>query len=357
MEYDVIIVGTGPAGTSAALELARLDMNVLVIEKESLPRNKPCGGAMRSSVEEILDLDISPVVKKRVDIIQTYHNYENNVKCNTDHKDALIMVNRSEFDMYLLEQAKKIGEGNIEVLEKCSVVSVKETTDEVSIVLDNGKELEAKYLIGADGALGKVASMTGLMKNRKFAPTLDAEIITSDHYYANHEDTMVLNFFCLSHGYGWIFPKEKNKFSCGVGTWGKPLNLKKELDDFLTRSFPENTIEKIKVSGYPIPIYTGKQKIATDRVLLTGDAAALVDPVTGEGIRFALHSGKIAASIIVKTLSKDKGSSIDSVSEEYQRVIHNEIGQELKFKLSFVSLAFHNSPELYYKKFIKNTIY
>lgn len=357
MKYDVIIVGTGPAGASAALELARSDMRVLIIEKESLPREKPCGGAMPSSVEKLLNIDISPVVKKRIGIIQTYHNYQNNVMNSLDRKNALILVNRSEFDMYLLEQAKKIGEGNIEVLEKCSVVSVKETPDEVHMVLDNGKELQAKYLIGADGALGKIASMTGLMKNRKFAPALDAEIITSDHYYENYSDTMVLNFFCLSHGYGWIFPKEKNKFSCGVGTWGKPLNLKKELHDFLRKSFPENTIQKIQISGYPIPIYNGTQQISTDRVLLTGDAAALVDPVTGEGIRFALHSGKIAASIIVKVLTKNLGSLTNYVSEEYQEVIHNEIGKELKFKLAFASLAFHSSPELYYKKFIKKTVY
>ncbi len=227
MKYDVIIIGAGPAGTNAALEFAKKsDLHVLVVDKESLPREKPCGGAMPSSVEKLLNIDISPVVKKRTNIIQTYHNYENNVISRFDHKNALMLVNRSEFDMYLLEQAKKIGEGNIEVLEKCSVISVNEMPDEVRIVLDNGKEFQAKYLIGADGALGKIASMTGLMKNRKFAPTLDAEIITSDHYYENHSDAMVLNFFCLPHGYGWIFPKEKNKFSCGVGTWLKPLNLK-----------------------------------------------------------------------------------------------------------------------------------
>lgn len=354
MKYDVIIIGAGPAGTSAALEFAKKsDLHVLVVDKESLPREKPCGGAMPPSVEKLLNIDISSVVKKRIDIIQRYHNYENNVLSSFDRKNGPILVNRSEFDMYLLEQSKKIGKGNIEVLEKCSVISIDETLNEVCVVLGNGKELQAKYLIGADGALGKVASMTGLMKNRKFAPTLDAEIITNDHYYENHSDAMVFNFFCLPHGYGWIFPKEKNKFSCGVGTWLKPLNLKTELHDFLIKSFPKNAIEKIEVSGYPIPVYNGTEQISTDRILLTGDAAALVDPVTGEGIRFALHSGKIAASIIIKSLKGDIGG----VSEEYQKVIYNEIGKELKFKLSFASLAFHNSPELYYKKFIKNTVY
>lgn len=353
MIYDAIIVGAGPAGVSAALEFAkRSDLHVLVIDKESLPREKPCGGAMPPSVEKLLNIDISSVVKKRIKQIQQYHNYENNVMRNFDCKDGPILVNRSEFDMYLLEQSKKIGEGNIEVLEKCSVVTVKETTDDVCVVLDNGKELRAKYLVGADGALGKVASMTGLMKNRKFALTLDAEIITSNHYYENHSDTMVFNFFCLPHGYGWVFPKEKNKFSCGVGTWSKPLKLKAELNDFLAKSFPKNAIEKIQVSGFPIPLYNGTQKISTDRVLLTGDAAALVDPVSGEGIRFALHSGKIAAAVIKKALMRNIELLNNSVSEEYQEVIEEEIGKELKFKLSFESLAFHGSPELYYKNFI-----
>jgi len=353
MQYDVIIVGAGPAGASAALEFARFGMHVLVIEKESLPRKKPCGGAMPSSIEKLLNIDISKVVKNRTKVQKLYHNYENEVTKKVSIESAPILINRSEFDMFLLEQARAVGTGNLEIMDKCRVVSVGESPQMVHVVLENGKILEAKYLIAADGALGKIASSIGLMKKKKFAPSLDAEITTSAQYYDKHQDTMVMNYFCVPNGYGWIFPKEKNRFSCGVLTWGKALDLKNELDDFIAKSFPKGSIDSIEISGYPIPIYQGSQQISTHRILLAGDAAALVDPVSGEGIRFAMHSGKIAAIVIMEAFNRDMESPNNCVSAKYQKMINEEIEKELKAKLSFASLTFHNSPNMFYKIFVK----
>ncbi len=354
MQYDVIIVGAGPAGANAALEFARSNLEVLLIEKESLPRKKPCGGAMPASAEKLLSIDISKVVKNRTKVLRQYHNYEKEiVKILHDDTNAPILINRSEFDMFLLEQARVVGSGNLEIIDKCRVVSVGESPQMVHVVLENGKTVEAKYLIAADGALGKIAPSIGLMQKRKFAPSLDAEITTSAQYYDKHCDTMVMNYFCVPHGYGWIFPKDKNLFSCGVLTWGKALNLNKELDDFIARSFPGESIENIEVSGYPIPIYQGTEQISTQRILLAGDAAALVDPVSGEGIRFALHSGKISAIVIMEALKGDTDLLSDSISQKYQKMIDEEIGKELKTKLSFASLTFHSSPDMFYKIFLK----
>ena len=354
MQYDVVIVGAGPAGAGAALEFAGSDLRVLVIEKESLPREKPCGGAMPPSVEKLLSIDISKVVKNRTRVQKLYQHYENEVVKKVSFEKAPLLVNRSEFDNFLLEQARAARPGNLEIMDKCRVVSVDESRDKVSVMTENGEAVEAKYLIAADGAMGKIASSIGLMRKRRFAPSLDAEITTSVKYYDKHCETMVMNYFCVPQGYGWIFPKEKNRFSCGVLTWGKVFNLKTELDDFIARSFPKESIESIEVSGYPIPIYQGSQQISTQRILLAGDAAALVDPVSGEGIRFALHSGKIAAAVITDALcNKDAESSNGSLSDNYQEVINEEIGKELKTRLTFASLAFHNNPDMFYNVFVK----
>jgi len=352
MQYDVIIVGAGPAGVSAALEFARTNVRVLVIEKESLPREKPCGGAMPSSVEKLLGIDISKVVKNRTHLLKMYNNYKDEVTSKTSGMDAPVLINRREFDMFLLEQAIFIGRKNIELIDKCRVISVNETGNEVCILLESGKKIKANYLIAADGALGKIASKIGLMKKRKFAQSFDAEIITTNRYYENHKNTMLMNYFCLPHGYGWIFPKEKNRFSCGVGRWGKPIDIKEALNDFIKKSFPSGVIESIKITGYPIPVYNGTQQISTNKILLTGDAAALVDPVSGEGIRFALHSGKVAASVIIKSLRRDIESPDIGVSKTYEKEVNEKIGKELKLKLSFASLAFHSNAQMFYKTFV-----
>jgi len=352
MQYDVIIIGAGPAGASAALELARRSaLNVLVLDKVILPREKPCGGAMPSSVEKLLNLDLSLVVRNRTEELKFYHNYDDEVCRQTLGLNAPLLVNRAEFDMFVLQNALAVSPKKIEVRDNARVKYVKEEKEFVHVLLENGEALKGKYLIAADGVFGKTASMVDLMQKRKLAQTFDADITTTQQYYMDHANTMVINYFCLPHGYGWIFPKGKNRFSCGIGTWDKPINIRNELDDFLSLSFPKNVIIDTKISGYPIPLYQGRQQIATNRVLLTGDAAALVDPVSGEGIRHALHSGKIAGKIICEAMAEK--ITAPTVSEKYQKMIHEKIGKELKAKLFFESLAFHNNPKLFYRTFVQ----
>ena len=355
MMYDVVVVGTGPAGSSAVLELVRTsNMRILIIDKSRLPRQKPCGGAMPSSVEGLLNLNLSNVIENRTKKIKLYHNYED--EANKENIDTLLLVNRQKFDRFILEEADKISSGMLDIWDNCMLDTYIQNEKDIDVYIHGKQCIKTRYLIGADGALGRVASQAGLMKKRKFAPSLDAEIVVEEKYYALCRDTMVMNYFCLPHGYGWIFPKGQNSLSCGVATWGKPVNLQKELEAFINQSIDKNKIENIVVKGYPIPIYQGCKEISNQSVLLVGDAAGLVDPVTGEGIRFAIQSGQIAARCIVE-IEQKSGMADDSVSSMYQKKIDETIGKVLKEKLRFVSLAFKHHPQMFYQVFAKNMVY
>jgi geranylgeranyl reductase family protein len=350
MKYDVVIVGSGPAGANAALELATEDLSILVLEKDKIPRKKPCGGAMPSSVEKLVSIDLDSIIKNRVKDIRFYNKGQDKVDVSMQN-ESILMVDRSEFDMFLLKKAAEIAKGKLTIRDQCSLLKLEQEDTVVRSYLDNGESVTSTYLIGADGALGKTALSLSNSYRKQYAPTFDLEITTSSQYFKQHKNHMIMDYFCVESGYGWIFPKSKNRFSCGIGTWGKPLNLHKPLEKFIARYFNEDDIVSRHLKGFPIPIYKGTQNISKGRVLLAGDAASLVNPVTGEGIRFALHSGKLAAQTILKVLSSE--IQVSELSNDYQQSIQEEIEQELKYKLSFEALAFHNNPELFYKKFVK----
>ncbi len=351
MCVDIVIIGAGPAGASAALTFARQGRySVLVIDKTAIPRDKPCGGAMPGAVESLLSLDLSEIVANRTTRLQLYHNYKQSIMYHTEGNQAPLLVHRRLFDAFLLRQAQNRFDG-LMLKTGAEVRIIEEENNGINVVLKDGSRIQSRYVIGADGALGRTAESVGLMGDRRFAQSLEAEVIMKADAYRQFHNTMVMNYFCIPKGYGWIFPKDNAILSCGIGTWGSPINIRHYLDDFLLRSLPKEAIEAISVKGHPIPVYRGRRPIATKRVLLTGDAAALVDPISGEGIRYALHSGKIAAESISAVLEGD--CSPNSIAQSYQERIESEIGMVLKRRLSFVSLAFHHQPDLFYQTYAK----
>jgi len=165
----------------------------------------------------------------------------------------------------------------------------------------------------------------------------------------------------LSQGYGWIFPK-KDYLSCGVGAWQgqRSPGLPKIMDDFLNNSFPPGSISTVKRLVHPIPAYAGHREIATQRVCLVGDAANLVDPIMGEGIRYALQSGMLAADGIISLVTGEPASDIqpEDVTWEngacrvYQALIHRGFGQDLDILYRFALPIFLDAPEFFFRKFI-----
>lgn len=360
INVDVAIIGAGPGGAMAAYTLAQTGLRVLILEKEHLPRAKSCGGLISGSVLELFDWNISEVIEKRVSKIDCFYDFGQAVS-STITGEPPLLVNRSRFDNHLVGRALKKGSGNIRLLEGCPVRDIKESSKGVIVKGAKGETVHADYCILAHGANSRITAGLGIEHQSPRGMAVNAEVEVSRELYERYSDRITFNYFCLPDGYGWIFPKRDGLLSCGVGCLKGKVNLKKEINRFLSKSFSTENLHDIRLYGHPIPVYSGRRRYATARTCLVGDAASLVDPVTGEGIRYALKSGQLAARVIAQLEGVEMGDKdlLAGSSEKkrsncysYEKIINRTVGSQLENRLRFVSLVFHGAPELFYDRFV-----
>ena len=352
MKVDVAIIGTGPAGGMAACSLADSGLDVAILEKETLPRHKPCGGLMPGGTEALFDWDIAPFIESRISTAQYLYNYRE-PRGSDRSGSPFILVNRACFDAGLVRHALQYGKGSIRLIEGFHVDTVIEERHRVVVRARGGEPVIADFLIAADGATSKTARCLNLHEAWRTAASIDTEVRVTRSYFRRVRDQLVFNYYCLPQGYGWIFPKADNLLSCGVATWGRGRHLKEAARAFLDRSIPSASIRHQESFGYPIPVYTGKTPVASRRVCLVGDAARLVDPVSGEGIRFALMSGSIAADTIRGIAERSGGSHAKAADcTIYQDKIETEVGKWLMRKYRFAFLPYLQAPEYYYRRIL-----
>lgn len=286
-KFDVIIIGCGPAGVAAAKTLLKNNVDFCMIDKEKYPRKKLCAGGLTDKSIRVLnelELEYQSVIKQEC---SSFELKTKNKTRNLEIKKSIVMVDRTEFDNNNLEQIKA---KNKNVFEGETVLDIDD-----NIVITSKDKYAFKYVIFADGVNGYSRKFSNL-KNIGFSVEIDV---------SNRKDTSIaISFDALRDGYAWIFPKGSYS-TIGLG---KFKNVK---DDYkkLLKDFCDNydiTFDEKLVRGYPIPTGGYIKKAVIDNKILVGDAAALVDPISGEGIYYALISGKYAAEAILKKLENDK---------------------------------------------------
>jgi geranylgeranyl reductase family protein len=338
--FDCIIVGAGPAGGSAAYHLAKQGRSVLILEKEALPRYKPCGGGVSPAIAEWFDFDFSPVISCKVDTFRYTWNLEDPVDVKLENQEPIWMVRRDVFDHFLVQQAQKQG---AELRDNTEVTGIEFKIDRWHVNTINGS-VEAKYLIAADGVKGNMAKWLGFKdRKRRLAGALEVE--AQNDSVAN---VINLEFGLVKNGYIWNFPKADG-YSIGIGTFrgGESQDFKKILDVYGKGAFGID-INNFKQYGYPLCIWDGDQKLHTQNALLAGEAACVVDPMTAEGIRPSIFSGVKAAKAIQAALS---GTS--NALEQYTEEMVTEWGAEMKWAQRLAG-AFYQFPKVSYKAGIKS---
>jgi geranylgeranyl reductase family protein len=337
-DYDVIVVGGGPGGSTAARFCAKAGLKALVIEKEKFPRYKPCGGCLSTKTVHLLDLDLTSVIENT--IYGSKFTYRSKDSFFIETKDPIaFLVMRDRFDQLLITNALREG---ADILEGEKVTRVEEKGDGVEVELAKGKRFSCQYLIGADGAESVVARSLSLSspKNDANGIAIESEIPldSSIHFPQKELQFIHLDFGRIPNGYGWVFPK-KEYLSIGIGGMfreTKKMNPRQYFSDFLKGLDYIPKGKTGRVTGHLLPsFYDENQKVSQGRSLLVGDAAHLMDPLQGEGIYYAIRSGMMAAEAITEW--KREGIA---PSDYYQKAIYRDIYGNLKWALTFSRFVF-----------------
>jgi len=346
--YDLIIVGAGPAGSTAALYAERLGLKTLLIDKESFPRDKICGDALSGkSVAVLRELDLLTEVQKlpgahiqsivfsspdkatfRIDLRKT----------SLKHIPKGFVIRRKYFDAFLFDKAKNAAARSIENFTVTDLLHEEGQFCGISGNTADGvkQSFRSKIILGADGYKSIVARRTGLYEHDPAH-----WVVALRCYYKNVRDlTDQIELHYVDEvipGYFWIFPLENGYANVGIGMLHKfikekHIDLNKALHHainspvFKARFTEAEAMEK--PVGWNLPVGSKRRKSYGNGFMLLGDAAGLIDPFTGEGIGNALYSARYAVETAKEAL--EKGDLSAGFLSRYEDNLWKTIGNELR---------------------------
>jgi menaquinone-9 beta-reductase len=323
---DVLVVGSGPGGSTTAYHLARAGLDVLLLERSSFPREKVCGDGLTPRA-------VNALVRMGVDIDDPGFERHEGLRIRSrrvtlelpwptlrDYPGYGLMRTRAEFDELLARRAEKAG------------AVVLERTEAVAPILEGGwvagatvrgaggreqSEVRARFVVAADGASSRFAGQAGVRRNPRRPIGIAARRYHRTAYRPGPWLDVWMDLWdggAILPGYGWVFPLADGTVNVGAGLLNtfkgfKDLSARRVFDAFVGMlgafGIDGSSAEGRTLSG-PLPMGFSRTPAAVPGMLVVGDAAGMVNPFNGEGIAYAMESGELAAELLHEALVKDR---------------------------------------------------
>jgi geranylgeranyl reductase family protein len=348
--YDAVVAGAGPAGSTAARLLTEQGASVLLLDKHRFPRDKPCGGGVTLRAASVQNLDLSSVVERTIYgarfSLRLGESFD-----RTYAKPLTYMTQRCRLDTHLAEKAAAAGadfhDGESVRSVQADGLAVEQTSPSArpealegpsgatklplpnppnptaTTIRTSHGTYRARVLIGADGANGVTARASGLSPQFEEAVALEGNLPFAPDIPEDWHEYVGIDLGGLAGGYGWVFPKSEH-LNLGVGAWKYAgFTLRPKLTELCRRyGFDPSRLENLR--GHHLPLRTAGSPIAGGPIALVGDAAGLIDPLSGEGIHMAFASGRLAAQNAMRYLAGQTTSMAG-----YEQAVDSELQPEL----------------------------
>jgi geranylgeranyl reductase family protein len=345
-EADVAIVGAGPAGAAAAITLARAGRNVVLLDKAEFPRDKICGDGITTGALRILeDLGVRPEAVASWTEVDDIHvvspsRHEATFPLPRGRGQYAAVMRRADLDAAIVDQARTAG---ATVIEGAEVVGADDRPDHVLLTLADDTTVRAQYVIAADGMWSPMRKLLGTA-----VPGYLGDWHAFRQYFHNTgpqaRDLWVWFEPDLLPGYVWSFPLPDGGANVGFGIQRGAKIATKEMKALWPELLARPHIAAVlgpdaeptdRHQAWPIPARTGELALSAGRVLWVGDAAAVTDPMTGEGIGQALLTGQLAARAVLAD------GSPEAVRAAYEHAVTHHLVADHKMSLLLIRALKH----------------
>ena len=343
--HDVIVVGAGAAGAASAYHLSARGHRVLLLEAQSLPRRKPCGGGMAASVQRWFPFDLTPAVDQVIEQVRFTWCLDDPVTAVLPGDSPFWIVQRSRLDQFIAQQAVAAG---AELMDAAVVESIDRDGDGW-IVVAGGQHYTSRAVVVADGSNSRFASQLALGNPKpRFASAVAVEVEAA----VSEPNTAHFEFGLVKHGFCWAFPRQGG-YSIGVGSFIG--NTAVDADAVLAQLLPSLGLatdagERIQS---PLRVWDGHYPLHTAAgALAVGDAASLCDPFLAEGLRPALLSGVRSAEALDRFLTADDSRQAGEALAGYSQAMRQQWGESMAWGRR-IAQVFYRVPKVGYQIGIK----